>query len=145
MQTTYKLYSDALSLGLPSDTIDRQIDSYATEGLIQFGEPVAYGTNKLTQVKKVAAINTIIGFAVRSENAIYGEYRDKASIGVLKMGRITVVASVAVVAGDPVYVTAAGAVTNVAGSNGNQVGVFKTTQTVAGGLAVVELNLIAVR
>lgn len=85
MQKTYQIYSSALILGQVYDTSTSQLDSYAAEEVIKFGQPVMLGTligkassavsntaeqpgiNKIISVKALTATGTFLGIAIRSQ------------------------------------------------------------------------------
>lgn len=100
---------------LQADEISRNVETVAG---VAFGAPVAQGADPLGCI--AYAGTGFIGVAVRERSIrhtaadIFLQY-DSARI--LRKGPISVLANVNVVAGDPVYVTAAGLFTNVATSN----------------------------
>lgn len=96
-----------------ADLISRTVEN--TDG-IAFGTAVAQGTNDKGCIP--FAGTGFLGVATRDRSVLVGEkFSRYESARILRKGPITVVASVAVSAGDPVAVTAAGAFTNVATGN----------------------------
>lgn len=95
------------------DKISRTVETAAG---IAFGLPVAQGA--APQGCIAYAGTGFLGVTVRDRSVRTGElFSQYESALILKKGPITVLASAAVVAGDPVYVTSAGLFTNVATSN----------------------------
>lgn len=95
------------------DLISRNVETVAG---IAFGVPVAQGAD---QDGCIAYVGTgFLGITVRDRSVLLGELFSRyESARILKKGPISVLASAAVAAGDPVYITAAGLFTNVATSN----------------------------
>jgi hypothetical protein len=129
---------DKAQAGQKYDIRPDVVASFAAEGVVAFGAPVMRGTNPETQAK-LSDASGFVGIALFTQASEYGEYGDKSTVDVLTDGAAYVVSSVAnVVAGQTAYVTAAGAYTNVEGSN-LAIGEFLTS----GGesdLVVVELS-----
>lgn len=118
IQTTYSTNIPRTKAGhvpdmTQADLISRNVETVAG---IAFGTAVAQGAD---QDGCIAYAGTgFLGVAVRDRSVAVGELFSRyESARILKKGPISVLASVAVVAGDPVYLTAAGAFTNVATSN----------------------------
>lgn len=96
-----------------ADLVSRTVETVAG---IAFGVPVAQGANDKGCI--LYAGTGFLGITTRDRSVQVGElYSRYESARILKKGPIWVVASVAVVAGDPVYITAAGAYTNVSSGN----------------------------
>lgn len=96
-----------------ADLISRTVEN--ADG-IAFGTAVAQGANDKGCIQ--FAGTGFLGVAARDRSVLVGEkFSRYESARILRKGPITVAASVAVVAGDPVAVTAAGAFTNVATGN----------------------------
>ena len=118
IQTNYNANIPAKKLGhIPemtqADLISRTVETVAGIG---FGLPVAQGAGDKGCI--LFAGSGFIGVTTRDRSVLAGEqYARYESARILKKGPITVTASVAVVAGDPVYLTPAGAFTNVSTSN----------------------------
>ncbi|AJQ46429.1 MULTISPECIES: structural cement protein Gp24 [Pseudomonas] len=118
IQTNYTANIPAKKLGhIPdmtqADLISRTVETVAGIG---FGLPVAQGADDKGCI--LFAGSGFIGVTTRDRSVLAGEqYARYESARILKKGPITVTASVAVVAGDPVYLTPAGAFTNVSTSN----------------------------
>ena len=109
MQTSYKLLSDRFAVGQITDGSIRQVDGQlAAENVIQFGQPVRKGTDKENQVKVLDGITAglCIGFAVRSEERITGQYEIYSQVDVIRFGRIAVIVKEAVLVDDDAYVYA---------------------------------------
>ena len=118
IQTTYSATISPRRLGhIPdmtqADLISRNVETVAGIG---FGLPVAQGVDDNGCI--LFAGTGFLGVTVRDRSVAVGDLFGRyESARILKKGPITVTASVAVAAGDPVYLTAAGAFTNVATSN----------------------------
>lgn len=95
------------------DKISRTVETVAG---VAFGLPVAQGA--APQGCIAYAGTGFLGVTIRDRSVVTGELFSRyESAEILRKGPITVLASAAVVAGDPVYVTSAGLFTNVATSN----------------------------
>lgn len=96
-----------------ADLISRTVEN--TDG-IAFGTAVAQGASDKGCIP--FAGTGFVGVATRDRSVLVGEkFSRYESARILRKGPITVVASVAVVAGDSVALTAAGAFTNVTAGN----------------------------
>lgn len=96
-----------------ADLISRTVEN--TDG-IAFGTAVAQGASDKGCIP--FAGSGFVGVATRDRSVLVGEkFSRYESARILRKGPITVVASVAVVAGDSVALTAAGAFTNVTAGN----------------------------
>jgi hypothetical protein len=118
IQSTYSTNIPARKAGhIPdmtqADLISRNVETVAG---IAFGVPVAQGAD---QDGCIAYAGTgFLGITVRDRSVQIGELFSRyESARILKKGPICVLASAAVAAGDPVYITPAGLFTNVATSN----------------------------
>jgi hypothetical protein len=118
VQTTYLQNIPAGKAGHVADMTQADLISRTVETVagIAFGLPVAQGANDKGCI--AYAGTGFLGITTRDRSVVTGElYSRYESARILKKGPIWVVASVAVVAGDPVYITPAGAFTNVATAN----------------------------
>ncbi|MBE0437996.1 MAG: hypothetical protein IBX56_19615 [Methylomicrobium sp.] len=117
-QTTAPLLYSVLGVpGAIADVANRITDSFAAEGVIAFGAGVERGTDPAKQVVTFAG-GDFLGVALFNHTSTAGEYQDKDSVGVLRTGRVIVdTGDVEVTAGEAAYITAAGAFTNVVGTN----------------------------
>ena len=116
-----------------ADLISRTVE---TVGGIAFGLPVAQGANDKGCI--AYAGTGFVGVTTRDRSVLTGElYSRYESARILKKGPIWVTASVAVVAGDPVYITAAGAFTNVSSGNFLIPNARFDTSAGIGGLAII--------
>jgi len=138
-------YDFAMTVGRPGQLYDLRphtIESFAAEVALAFGDPVRRGTNPDKQVLKGNA-TTFRGVALidptREQVYITGGagFAIKDAVPVLVTGAAWVTVAVAVTAGQPAYVTSAGAYTNVSTSN-LLVGEFLTS---AGAAAVAVLEV----
>lgn len=117
--------------GQLADSRENTVLSFAAEGALDFGAPVQRGTDPEKQVV-VADDASFVGIALfehNHENALDGtgtNYDDEDAVSVCISGAVVVESSVdTVVAGETAYVTAAGAYTNVVGTN-LEIGEFET-------------------
>lgn len=143
MQTSYKLLSDRFAVGQITDGSIRQIDGQlAAENVIQFGQPVRRGTDKENQVKVLDGITAglCIGFAVRNEERVTGQYEIYSQVDVIRFGRIAVIVKEAVLVDDDAYVYADATIGKTTAS-GLKIGKF-TTAAALGGLAELQLQLL---
>lgn len=140
--------------GQIADSSLRRIDSkYITAGTLEFGVPV-YNTGNTTEAGEnsevapwtetangsVAGISVFDPTKIRTITEAGGKYTGPSDVAVLTFGRIFVVASVAVNAGEKAYlVEGTGAFTNVAAGN-TYVGIFKTAGNPIGDFPLAELN-----
>jgi hypothetical protein len=118
IQTVYTTNISPARAGFIADMTQADLISRTVEnaGGIAFGFPVAQGVADKGCIP--FAGTKFLGFAVRERSVVSGEqFAQYDSARVMIKGPIWVNASVAVAAGDPVYVTAAGLVTNVASGN----------------------------
>lgn len=118
IQTSYTANIPARKLGHIPDMTDADLISRTVENAdgVSFGQAVAQGAADKGCIP--FAGTGFIGVATRDRSVLAGEkFSRYESARILRKGPITVTASVAVVAGDPVAVTAAGAFTNVATGN----------------------------
>ena len=124
--------------GQIADTSKRTIDSYAAEGVIEFGKAVERGTDSAKQVKSFDG-GVFAGISVFSQAEETGQYKDKGSVSVMSSGRVVVdTLAVEVEAGEAAYaVDATGAITNVA-TSATAIGTFLTSGT---GLNVIQVEV----
>ncbi|OOW67102.1 hypothetical protein Xmar_07775 [Xanthomonas axonopodis pv. martyniicola] len=144
LQTNYPDVQPAATLGmqatmLPATIISRDVEDVAGIG---FGKAVAQGAAAKGIVAFGGANLKYAGITLLDRSATGLDlFPQRASARVITKGDIWVTASVAVAAGDPVYLTAAGAFTNVATNNTAITGArWDTSTTAAGQLAVVRLG-----
>lgn len=124
MQTEdFLTYSKPYLIGQVADTSSRQIDSYAAEGEIEFGDPVIRGTDKSSQVKKSNSKTEFLGVAVRNDTLSAGLYREKVMVSVMTRGRIVVKVKEDAEAGSDAYVYA-DATIGVTKTDGLKIGTF---------------------
>lgn len=143
MQTIFKQYSDRYVVGQITDTTNRTIDgNFAAETVIDFGKPVMRGTDKENQVKILSSVvaGSCLGFAVRNEERVTGQYEIYSQVDVLRQGRIAVIVKEAVAVDDPAYVYADATIGKTA-TSGLQVGKFNTAAAL-GGIAELQFNLL---
>jgi len=140
---SYGFRLDVAQAGQIYDIRPNTVITLAAEEAIEPGQPVMRGTNPDLQAE-ISDATAFEGVAVltQAQEQAYitggAEYAIGDAVSVMKKGAIWVTAAVAVDAGDAAYVTAAGAYTNVVGSN-LLVGKFETSAGIAG-LAVLALG-----
>lgn len=124
---------------IPATVISRTVEDVAG---LAFGLAVAQGASEKGIVAFGGANLKFVGITLLDRSATGLDlFPQRASARVITKGDIWVTASVAVAAGDPVYLTAAGAFTNVATNNTAITGArWDTSTTAAGQLAVVRLG-----
>ncbi|MGI4776947.1 MAG: structural cement protein Gp24 [Janthinobacterium lividum] len=116
-----------------ADLISRTVETVTG---IPFGSAVAQGAADKGGI--LYAGTGFLGVAVRERSVLIGEqFSLYESARVLKKGPIWVAVAVAVSAGQPVYLTPAGAFTNVVGSNFPVPNARFDTSTTGAGLAVI--------
>ncbi|MFX3669791.1 MULTISPECIES: structural cement protein Gp24 [Xanthomonas] len=145
LQTNYPDVQPAYTLGMLATMIGATIISRTVEDVagLGFGRAVAQGAADKGIVAFGGANTKFVGITLMDRSATGTDlYPQRASARVVtKGGDPVVVASVAVAAGDPVYLTAAGAFTNVATNNTAITGArWDTSTTAAAQLAVVRLG-----
>lgn len=157
MQTTVTQYNDILQLGNIADTSLRQIDSYSAEGVVGIAKAVRRGTNPERQCAQASTAvgqgALIFGISVLSQtveqtSAGLVQYADKATVPVMRKGRIVVQVDSAVVAGAQAnFVLATGNWDDTAVGAGIEATVLVQTRfvtgTTAAGLAILEINNVA--
>ena len=148
VQTTFSATQAAAYLGMIADgeqvtnVISRILDP-ATANPVNFGDPVLQGASDYTVQSVGGGTGVCRGIAVRDPTlpaSAGDQYVATATIAVMTKGVIWVNASVAVTAGQPVYFTGAGALTNVSTSNTALSGAIWDSTTTAAGLAKVRLG-----
>lgn len=129
---------------IPATIISRNVQ---TAGGIGFGIAVAQGTQDKSVVPFGGAANKYVGITLldrsaRGTTTLADSFAQGESARIMTIGDIWVNASVAVAAGDPVYLVAAtGLFTNVATANTAVPNArFDTSTTAANQLAVVRLS-----
>lgn len=144
-------FSATLTAGYPgmiadgeqaTNVISRIVDP-ATANPINFGDPVLQGASDYTVQSVSGGTGVFRGIAVRDPTLPPGagdQYLATSTAAVLTKGVIWVNAAVAVTAGQPVYVTAAGALTTVATSNTLVVNAIWDSTTTGIGLAKLRLS-----
>ena len=138
VQSTYLMNIPAGKAGHIADMTEADLISRTVETVagIAFGVPVAQGAADRGCI--AYAGTGFLGVTTRDRSVQLGElYSRYESARILKKGPIWVVASVAVVAGDPVYITPAGAFTNLSTSNFLIPNARFDTAAGIGGLAVI--------
>ncbi len=92
-QTNFQLYSDRFALGQIADNSLNQIDSFIASTVIPFGAPVMRVAGSETKVAYPLTAVTqgiCVGFAIRREMEVTGQYEIGHQIDVLRLGRIVV-------------------------------------------------------
>jgi hypothetical protein len=142
--STYGFALNAAQAGQKYDIRNDVVASFAAEEEIEPGQPVMRGTDPGKQVV-VSDASGFVGVALFTHTLEQAyptggaSYAEESAVSVLTKGAVYVESSVAdVVAGETAYVTAAGAYTNVEGSN-LAIGTFLTSGD-ENDLVVVELN-----
>ena len=157
----YEFTLDKAQAGQKAGLDFDHVESFAAEGAVPFGRGVIHGTNPEKQVAVPAdALGTFAGVSVfthsreqtLNQDASMGEqfsggaqYRDKDTVSTLRKGRIYVLVTAAVEAGEDAYVDVLtegeeGKFTNVDVDNLATGGVFRSAAD-EGELAIVEVNL----
>ncbi|MCW6510975.1 structural cement protein Gp24 [Lichenifustis flavocetrariae] len=141
VQSTFSSNQAAAFLGQIADgeqvtnVISRVVDP-ATANPISFGDPVLQGASDGTIQSVSGGSGAFRGIAVRDPTlppSAGDQYVATLTAAVLTKGVIWVNATVAVAAGQPAYVTSAGALTNVATNNTAIAnGMWDSTTTIAG-------------
>lgn len=143
MQTDFKTYSEPVALGQIADSSLCQIDSYAAESDIKFGEVVKRGANPDKQVLPCDNITEFLGVAIRNDICRRDHYVVKEIVSVMTKGRVVVITTEAVKAGDIAYFHADGKI-NKKKANGNQegkeIGVFTSSQSSPNQLVTLEIK-----
>ncbi|MBT8412477.1 MAG: hypothetical protein KJP02_11870 [Octadecabacter sp.] len=125
-QTDAATYAFAMGKGQAGQLYDMRsntVVSFAAEEALSFGDPVMRGTAPEKEVVKSDA-SAFLGVAMfthakeQDRDTGIASYAVTDTVNVLTKGAVLVASSVdTVVAGEAAYVTAAGAYTNVVGSN----------------------------
>ena len=117
VQTQYSKEANLSLPGLISDLANTNIQSYAAEGIIQYGRFVDRGTDPENQVVVATSDSDALGVSVRtaSENSynapagLATEYKDTDTVGVMRSGYIWLeMVTSGGSPGDPVSVSAGG-------------------------------------
>ncbi|MBX9934539.1 MAG: hypothetical protein K2Y56_23990 [Methylobacterium sp.] len=124
------------------DTAGQHNISRTAEAAVAFGKPVSQGTGDHGVVPFATAPTKFVGVTIRDQAAdgtTPDTYRQYDTAGVKRRGTIWVKVGEAVVAGDPVYLTAAGAFMKTATSNTLVSGARYETTAALNGLALLRL------
>lgn len=145
VQGTYRDRMRAAVAGMQADMTPSSVESRIAEAAINFGLPVAQGAESDKGGKLPTTTQVTLGVAMhdRSVNgANLNGYADGESMRVMTKGKIWVVASVAVVPGDPVWVTpTTGAWAKAVGASNIQLPNARWASTAGiGELAILELR-----
>lgn len=145
IQTTFGLNIPFGKPGHVPDMMAVDIDSHDVETAagIAFGAPVAQGAAPRGVIAYAGAV-AVMGFAVRDHSVrsplgtdVYSQYESAA---ILRKGKIEVTAGATVAAGDPVYVTTAGVLTNSSSGNTLVTGARWETATASGAIGIIYLK-----
>ena len=122
VQSTYLATHAAALEGMEADTEASGTHnvSRTCEAAVGFGKAVSQGAGDHGVVPFASAVTKFLGVTVRDQAvdpASPAGFRQYDTAAVKRRGTIWVVVAAPVVAGDPVYLTAAGAFTNVSTSN----------------------------
>ena len=142
MQTEYKTYSTPMIIGQIADSSLNQIDSYAAEEDIPFGTAVMRGTDRQKQVLQSEG-KEFLGIALRDDIQRDGCYPAKFMVSVMTKGRVAVIASEPVVAGDIAYLHSDGTFNKtkkVGEQNGLAIGIFASSQNSENELVILEIK-----
>ena len=148
VQTTYAPIHPAGYPGMIADgeqvtnVISRVVDP-ASANPINFGEPVLQGASEGTVQSVNGGTGAYRGIAVRDPTlpaSAGDQYGAGITAAVMTKGVIWVTAAVAVTAAQPVYFTAAGALTNASSGNTPIANAIWESTTTASGLAKLRLN-----
>lgn len=119
-----------------ADLISRNVEN---AGGIPFGTAVAAGATRKGCIPYAGT--KFIGFAVRERSTLIGEqFSQGESARIIIKGPVLVTSAVAVADRDPVYLTPAGLVTNVASGNFAVPGAVFDEPTTAAGLASIYIK-----
>lgn len=126
MAVVQSTFAEDIPSGYPGMEADGETSNIITRtleaGTVGFGKAVYRGANDRGAVATPAA-GTLYGFTIANRSLpvtadrAADTYAAKDSMRIKNRGKIWISAAVAVADGDPVYVTSAGAITNVATSN----------------------------
>ncbi len=148
VQSTYSTFAAAAYLGMiangewATNIISRIVDPAATAP-INFGDAVLQGSSEQLIVSASGNTGAFRGIAIRDATlppADNDQYPPTATVGVMTKGVVWVNAAVAVTPGQPVYVTSAGLLTNVASANTLIAGAIWESATTGAALAKLRLN-----
>lgn len=150
MPTVQNTYSNGLAVafaGMIATTRPNTLISREVETALGFGLAAVQGTADYQVQPLDNVADKFVGISVREQSvnivaASPDVYPVKSTALIMTIGDIWLQASVAVAAGDPVYVTPAGAWTNVSNSNANQLitDARWDTSTSGAGLAICALK-----
>lgn len=149
VQTTYSARLAPAYEGMIPDMGDETIDTFTVETAagIGFGKVVVQGTgDKQARIAEVGRAFRGITIAAHASEGLVNAlspdlYPQYANVPVVLSGKVWVMASVAVAAGQPVYfVPATGVITNVATANTLIPNSMFETSTTGAGLAVIRFS-----
>lgn len=142
VQSTYNTTQAAAVAGARATMIGATVISRNVEtAAIGFGKPVAQGTAEKGVIAFAGTGFVGITLLDRSAAGDNDTFRVGDSARIMTKGDVWVNASLAVAAGNPVYLTTAGAFTNVVGTDNVAIaGARWDTSTTAAGLAVIRLG-----
>lgn len=141
MQTDFNMYSEPFIIGQRADCSLHQIDSYAAETDIEFGTAVMRGTKSDKQVIPSDG-KEFLGIALRNDQNTTKLYNAKNIVSVLTKGRVVVMVTEAVLAGDKAYLHTDGTFNKNKGTNekkGLEIGIFASNQESANNLVILEI------
>ena len=134
-QTSFKLYSDRFAVGQIADNSVKQIDSFISSTVISFGAPVSRTVvNNVISETNISLLSSItagscMGFAIRNNRQVTGQYEISKQVDVLRFGRIIVVTKEVVTVDQVAYVYADATIGKTQ-ANGLAVGNFVTNSIV---------------
>jgi hypothetical protein len=144
-QTAYSQNQAEAFVGMKADAQFDFVASFIAQADVNFGEPLTRGTSAEFNCKKISALtDKFLGVALHTQAQTAGKFVSMDAVPVLRQGAVWVPVAMAVTAGDPAYVDATGAYTNVAvdeddDANVSTGGTFVKTTTGAG-ITVLEFN-----
>jgi hypothetical protein len=139
MQTNYKVYMESLILGHIAETSLRQFDSYAAEAKIPFATAVKRGTKEDKQCLPIDNAKLFLGVAIRDDICTEGVYPTGKAVSVMIKGRVAVIVSEAVKAGDKAYIHNDGKFSKTP-TSGHEIGIFSSTQALKDNLVILEIK-----
>jgi hypothetical protein len=145
VQSNYNTQLAVAFVGMIASTRPNTLISREVETALGFGLAAVQGTRDYQVQPLDNVADKFVGISVREQSTpvtTNDTYPVKSTAMLMTLGDIWVQASLAVAAGDPVYVTPAGAWTNVSNSNANQLinDARWDTSTAGAGLAVIALK-----
>ena len=144
VQTSYTATHAAALEGMEGDTDASGTHnvSRTCEATVGYGKAVSQGAGDHGVVPFASAVTKFLGVTVRDQAVdptSPNGFRQYDTAPVKRRGTIWVVVSAPVAAGDPVYLTAAGAFTNISTSNTLVTGARFDTTAASGALALLRL------